>query len=245
MSSKKIRIFAGANGSGKSTFIRDFESNYNARLHIFVNADEIEATLKRTHKLNFSDFKLEISTENIQNYFKNSTFSPIKLQNPLLFDSLWITENVLHFDKNLQINSYIAADIAEFIRQNLVLSNHSFSYETVMSNAIKIDFLEMAKSKGYKIYFYYFTTNDPEINIARVKLRVEQGGHNVPEATIIDRYYKSLELLKSAIKTSDQAYLMDNSKEINHFVAQITNGNEFETILEDELPNWVHKYVIL
>lgn len=244
MSGKKIRIFAGANGSGKSTFIKTFEDKFKAKLHTFVNADEIEATLNKKRELNFFNFNLEVTTSVIQNYFKKSTFSPIKLKKNLLYESFFIENNILKIEESLNINSYIAADIAEFIRQSLEQNNQSFSYETVMSNSNKIDFLKNAKNNGYKIYLYYFTTIDPQINIQRVKLRVSQGGHDVPENTIINRYYKSLELIDDAIKTSNSAYLFDTTN-YTECIAKISEGNKFELLIENEnIPEWVSKYVL-
>ena len=82
------------------------------------------------------------------------------------------------------MNSYIAADIAEFIRQELLTEGLSFSFETVTSDLSKVDFLNLAKKKGYRIYLYYFSTEDPLINRSRVNVRVLQKGHAVSEEMI-------------------------------------------------------------
>ena len=74
----------------------------------------------------------------------------------------------------------------------------SFTYETVMSHISKVELLNYAKLKGFRTYLYYIATDDPEINISRVKNRVNLGGHNVPENLIIDRYHRSLDLLINA-----------------------------------------------
>ena len=46
-------------------------------------------------------------------------------------------------DNSLKIDSYISADLSEFIRQKILKQNYSFSYETVMSDEKKIDFLKI------------------------------------------------------------------------------------------------------
>lgn len=242
---KRLRIIAGPNGSGKSTFVYSVKKNppvASFKLGYFVNADEIEKGLKETKTLKFGQFGLTISTKQIQDYFKKSTFAPVKLNSPDLWTAFEVEKNVLVVGK-IKINSYVAADIAEFIRQELVKSQQSFSYETVMSDKKKISFLKKAKKSGYKIYLYYFATEDPLININRVKIRVEQKGHKVNSGVVEKRYYKSLNNLKSAIKISDRAYLFDNTS-LSYLYAEIVNGNEVRLIDTKNIPNWFMKYVV-
>jgi predicted ABC-type ATPase len=47
------------------------------------------------------------------------------------------------------------------------------------------------KSKGYEIIIYYLKLPSVEIAIERVKLRVAEGGHNVPEKDIRRRFERS------------------------------------------------------
>jgi len=242
---KRLRIFAGPNGSGKSTFIKNFPAlpNKNIKLGFYVNADDIERSLREEYFIDLSEFGISITTNQIQEYFKRSTFSPVKLSNPHLWEYFSIENNILKINRALSINSYIAADLAELIRQTLLDNKLSFSYETVMSDEKKIDFLHAAKAAGYRIYLYYFATEDPIINVNRVKLRVAQHGHPVDPAIIESRYYKSLANLKAAVKVSKRAYLFDNSN-LSILIAEITNGTEVDLIDQNIIPNWFRKYLI-
>jgi predicted ABC-type ATPase len=247
MSKKRLRLFAGPNGSGKSTFIEKFES-YDPRykLGIYVNADEIEKTLKKEYFLDINNYKIQFKTEEIQEFFQNSTFSPIKSQNPNLWQSFTVRENKLILNEKLEINSYITADLAEFLRQRLFNENMSFSFETVMSDERKITFLRSVKDFGYTIYLYYFCTVDPEINKNRVEIRVKENGHSVPIEKIEERYFRSLDNLKEAIKLSSRAFLFDTSSLTykNLLFAEITNGEDVEIFTPEEVPSWFLKYVI-
>ena len=120
-----------------------------------------------------------------------------------MWSKLFIKENVLHIDT--KVDSYLAADLAEFIRQQLLANDISFTYETVMSHESKIDFLQQAREKEYRVYLYFIATEDPEINVSRVNIRVAQHGHYVEPALITNRYYKSLTHLKEAVKKSNRA----------------------------------------
>ena len=70
---------------------------------------------------------------------------------------------------------------ADFIRQKLLEARVSFTFETVMSVPDKVAFLRKAQQFGYRTYLYYVATEDPDINISRVRYRVKMGGHPVPE----------------------------------------------------------------
>ena len=137
----------------------------------------------------------------------------------------------------------MAADIAEFIRQSLLQANISFSYETVMSHKSKLTFMANAKQHGYKVYLYYIATEDPDININRVEIRIAQKGHKVDFKKVKDRYYRSLDLLKDAVKLTNRAYIFDNSTKVNKLIAEITEGLKVEVIDENEVPNWFIKYL--
>ena len=47
------------------------------------------------------------------------------------------------------------------------------------------------KEQGYKIILYYFKLPSVEFAMARVKLRVSKGGHDVPEKDIRRRFVRS------------------------------------------------------
>ena len=88
-----------------------------------------------------------------------------------------------------------------------------FCFETVMSTDRNLKLLQRAKEKGYFIRCYYILTSDPMINIARVRSRVIDGGHDVPSDKIISRYNRALDLVKDVIAVSDICHIYDNSTE--------------------------------
>lgn len=72
--------------------------------------------------------------------------------------TLRVRKNRVSFRK-VSINSYFASTIADLIRQKLLSTGKSFSFETVMSHPDKIDFLAKASAAGYRNYLYFITTN--------------------------------------------------------------------------------------
>lgn len=234
METKRMRVFAGPNGSGKTTIVKNL--NGVIPFGIYVNADDIEKTIKKTSFLSFDQYQLNITTEKIQAFFIKSKFSPIKRSELDMWKSLNIEDNILKI--STFSDSYLAADLAEFIRQELLNEGISFSFETVMSHNSKLDIMEKAKKLGYRVYLYFVATKDPLINISRVKLRVAQKGHSVDENKITERYYRCLDLLKPAIKLTNRAYIWDNSAEIAKIFAEITEAQDVEILDTENVPNW-------
>jgi predicted ABC-type ATPase len=101
---------------------------------------------------------------------------------------------------------------------------------------------------GYKVYLYFVSTESPEINKYRVKkVRVEEGGHDVPEDKIVSRYYRSLDFLHEAAQLSYQTFFFDNSRDGERFKLfahfKIVGGVKiWDEIDKSIIPRWFIKY---
>jgi predicted ABC-type ATPase len=104
-----------------------------------------------------------------------------------------------------------AAQKAEAIREQLLRMRESFTFETVMSTERNLELLRRAKEQGYEVQCIYVLTSDVRINVMRVKARVENGGHNVPEPKIRERYQRALSLIPQLISICDEMVIYDNS----------------------------------
>jgi predicted ABC-type ATPase len=72
-----------------------------------------------------------------------------------------------------------------------VKRSESFAFETTLSGKGYINKIRDWKTKQYEIIIYYLKIPSVEFAIERVKLRVAQGGHNVPEQDIMRRFERS------------------------------------------------------
>lgn len=232
-----MRVFAGPNGSGKTTIFKEILRNSKVNLGVYINADEIEMQLKEFQTVDFNQFQISVSDVQLKAFFIQSTFSPVKRSEPDLFQKLTVEKNVLTI--STAVDSYLAADLAEFVRQCLVAQEISFTYETVLSFPDKIKFLEETRKKGYKVYLYFIATEDPDININRVNVRVAQNGHFVAPEIIRKRYYRSLNNLKNAVKQTNRAYIFDNTGTSANLVAEITDGINVYINSAIKTPSWV------
>lgn len=234
----RLRMFAGPNGSGKSTLKSVIADDL---LGIYINPDEIEKEIAQFDFLDLHHYEVTTEEEEILYFFNQSTL----LEKADLLEEaafLKFNDNKLSFFE-VSVNAYFASVCADFIRRKLLEKRISFTFETVMSATDKIELLKFAQQLGYRTYLYYIATDDPEINITRVKQRVSQGGHDVPQDKIISRYYRSLKQLPAAIKASNRAYIFDNSGDVSQWVCEITNGNNVE-YKQKLVPDWVYRYVV-
>ncbi len=105
-----------------------------------------------------------------------------------------------------------AQQLASQLRAEAIAARKDVMYETVMSHPSKIAELQNAKAVGYHITVLLVATSDPDINVARVALRVASGGHDVPEDRTRERYGHTLQLAPIALGYADQAAVFDNSQ---------------------------------
>lgn len=187
---KRLRLFAGPNGSGKTTLFESYKKKYNPGLHI--NADQIQKTLQQQGFINLQDWGIKTTQESFSNFqkehFSRSLYQKARRAgNPI---SLQFKDGVIISNSSYS-TAYEASYVGSFIRNECLRLGISFSYESVMSHPSKIEELKEASEAGFRTYLYYICTDSPLVNIERVKLRVQKGGHDVPEQKIKSRYYKS------------------------------------------------------
>ncbi|MCW3106067.1 MAG: hypothetical protein JWQ09_573 [Segetibacter sp.] len=71
---------------------------------------------------------------------------------------------------------------------NYIHKGESFMIESNLSKASEYEWIQLMIKKGYETVLYFLGTDDLEININRVKKRVKEGGHDIPESIIEHRY---------------------------------------------------------
>jgi predicted ABC-type ATPase len=233
----RLRVLAGPNGSGKSTIKGELKPEW---IGAFVNADEIERGLCETGgTLDLSSFGLTAKPaeilRSVEAHLRSSTFAQ-GLGLHALLGKLTINAS-LQLRVPAPYNSYLASVLAGAIRRELLNAKHPFTFETVMSSRDKVDFMKKARDRGYRVYVYFVATDDPAINVDRVRRRVKQGGHPVPAKKVRERYGRSIGLMTEACGVAHRAYVFDNSGSRHKLLVQIVDGKQME-IEAATLPRW-------
>lgn len=243
----RMRVFAGPNGSGKSTIIksvRDYTIN-NAPIDfgIYINADDIAREL-RNDTFAFDKYETTTRLDELQELALASGLIGNEFTPESFINSFKLDGNKLQLI-DPAADERIAQILADFLRKKLLIEKRKFSFETVFSHPSKLDIMREAKDAGYKVYLYFVSTESPEFNKDRVKIRVKEQGHNVPTDKIESRYYRSLEQLYDAAQLAYQAYFFDNTgiKPLlfGHF-KQIGGEKNWDDFNPEIVPRWFNKY---
>ena len=64
-----------------------------------------------------------------------------------------------------------------------------FAFETTLASRSFAPWLQKLGTAGYRAHLLFLWLPSPEMAVARVASRVQQGGHNVPEDVVIRRYH--------------------------------------------------------
>lgn len=235
----RLRVFAGPNGSGKSTIKAVVLPTI---LGHYLNPDDIEKEVKDKGYLDLRGMEVKTDKREVIDFFQYHPLLEKTELGDFVGDIKYIDKGFIDFS-NVGFDSYMSAILTDFLRHKYLDTHQSFTFETVMSSADKVNILKKAQELGYKTYLYYVATEDPSINLLRIQHRIRMGGHSVPHDKVVARYYRSLDLLFQAIQYANRAFIFDNSGLSKTWIAEISNGIDIE-LKTDEVPTWFRKYVL-
>jgi predicted ABC-type ATPase len=120
----------------------------------------------------------------------------------------------------------------------LINQCHSFVSETVFSSKRKADFLARAKAAGHRVVLIVIGTDNPNVLLARVAGRKEEGGHDVDPNEIRKRFDKVFSNAAYALQFVDEVRLVDNTDADTPFVevAKVIDGKRTDIV--SPLPQW-------
>ena len=143
--------------------------------------------------------------------------------------------------RELNLDPYAAAHVAEALRRQLVEQRESFVFETVFSDPVgaKLAFLKDAASTGYTVVLCFIGISGPEVSEERVAMRVSQGGHDVPAEKLVARFPRTLANLKTAIRALPQVWIFDNDDLRTPFRQVAVFENVRRVTLNQPVPAWL------
>lgn len=141
-----------------------------------------------------------------------------------------------------QTRSEAARQWADDRRATLLTKSQSFVSETVLSHPSKLALINKAQQNGFAVVLLVVCLDNPKRLLARVRQRVQEGGHDVPPERILARYPRTLENLATAVRQADLSLLYDTGSSIKNQISppqRIAVCREHETkILVKVLPEW-------
>lgn len=97
--------------------------------------------------------------------------------------------------------------------QRAIAERLNFAFETTLGGKTIPALLSSALSGGLEVRVWYVGLSSVELHIARVKARVEKGGHPIPEEKIRERFDRSRLNLIRLLPRLTELLLYDNSNE--------------------------------
>ena len=137
--------------------------------------------------------------------------------------------------------SYKAAEMAETRRREYLQQGKSFVSESTFSHPPKLSLITDALQAGFRVVMYHVNLRSPELSVYRVAYRFKNGGHDVPESKIRERFARNPELIRQAVMQADKAFIYDNSTlgRPPMLVMEFTKGKVVR--VSDRVPSWARE----
>jgi predicted ABC-type ATPase len=110
--------------------------------------------------------------------------------------------------------------------KTLIKEKISFGLETTLTTLAYRNYIKEAKGCGYTVKLLFLWLNSAAVAKERVKKRVSEGGHNIPEEVIDRRYNKGIKNFPFFISLCDDWLVYDNSAGEYEIVGQKENNNQ-------------------
>lgn len=87
-----------------------------------------------------------------------------------------------------------------------------FGFETTLSGLSYLNLIGHLRTRGYQIHFFFLWVRSVELALARIRVRVLEGGHGVPESVVRRRFERSIRnFLGQYRRLADSWIIFDNS----------------------------------
>ena len=125
--------------------------------------------------------------------------------------------------------TYPAVRLLHSRMESLLKKDANFAVETTLSALSYIEKVHKAQEEKFVVNLLFFWLNSTDLAIERVKLRVSQGGHNVPEDVIVRRYYRGLyNFFNHYMDICDNVMFFDNSGEKPRLIMGRVQNNDVD-----------------
>ena len=95
----------------------------------------------------------------------------------------------------------------------LIASGQTFSRETTLSGSEILRTMRAEKNAGFTVNLFFVGVDSVDVSRARVKRRVERGGHGIPEQVQTRRFDRSLDHAAPAARIADTAVFVNSMDE--------------------------------
>ena len=141
---------------------------------------------------------------------------------------------------NSEIDQVKAAKIAIGLRNECMEKGNSFNEETTLTGKTILKLIDKVREKNYKLHLFYVGVGSPDISKERIKKRVADGGHHIPDEVVDKRYKESLKNFEKILKKFDNVVVYDNSVRFRTLLRII---DKKVIKIADDLPEWMENTI--
>jgi predicted ABC-type ATPase len=137
--------------------------------------------------------------------------------------------------------------------ERAVAERLDFAFETTLGGSTITAILEKAIRSGMEVRIWYVGLDNVELHFARVRARVEKGGHDVPYERIRERYERSVLNLIRLMPKITELRVYDNSVEADpdagavpepRLIVHLDRGKLASVCELASTPDWVKPVVL-
>ncbi len=107
----------------------------------------------------------------------------------------------------------------------LIAAGAPFGFETTLAGRGHLKLLSKAKTAGYAVHLYYLWMPEAAMLPVRIRHRVLDGGHDVPQEDVVRRYSRSRANLRDYMALADKVYVFDATRTVLDLIWR-RNGTE-------------------
>lgn len=119
----------------------------------------------------------------------------------------------LHPNFTLPLANGHAWTMGRDLLQDTITRQIDYRFETTLGGNNILQLLIEAATSGHQLHLWFCGLESPELHLARVKKRVSEGGHDIPEAKIRERWDSNRKNLIKLLPHLHHLRVYDNSQE--------------------------------
>lgn len=110
------------------------------------------------------------------------------------------------------------------LTRELIARQQNFTRESTLTSNEILRTMQAAKDAGYKVTLMFVGVDSVETSKGRVRNRVREGGHNIPEEAQERRFERSFQNAPRAAAIADRAFFFHSGEAGYELVAEVENG---------------------
>jgi predicted ABC-type ATPase len=117
-----------------------------------------------------------------------------------------------------------------------------FGFETTLSGRGHLHLIRNLKNQVYKVHFFFLWASGVDLTLSRIKDRVAEGGHNVPEPDVRRRFERSIRNFLSDYRPLANSWVLFDSLTNPPSIIALEQQSELRIMKAEEYRTLIEQY---